>query len=317
MPSPWYAHHYIGEFAGDAAATANVTARGWGPPLPSGLLYFDTGTGTLRYSNGGLWNAIGGGGPAGGHLGIGGGAGGVAYNYEDHNTFNTSWMWRTPFLNMGDLGINDRPDEWYHFNPMNDYIYASRLDGAIYEDNGIQNGNDGGIMRATRHFLPAGFPTVDYHFMAKGVAFGWTSENIPSIAIGFFQYPAGITPVWWALINAGVGFGYDAALMPNPNYYAVVENIAGAIFMKDTGIPILVGVYHKFNVVLHTLSAEFYIDDIPVATITSVEAGAAWPDITFPNYLFPIVGLSNPYMMNAYIVWYLPFISALGKVIPP
>lgn len=63
MGNPWYQHHYIGEFAGDAIATANCNSRGWGAAPPNGLLYFDTLTGTLRYANGGVWNALGGGGP--------------------------------------------------------------------------------------------------------------------------------------------------------------------------------------------------------------------------------------------------------------
>ena len=59
--APWQQHNYLGEFADDATATANVVARGWdvaGNPT-IGMIYFNTTDTVIRYWNGTAWVNIG------------------------------------------------------------------------------------------------------------------------------------------------------------------------------------------------------------------------------------------------------------------
>jgi hypothetical protein len=55
--APYQQHHYLGEFASDALATANVVTRGWdlaGAPRP-GMTYYNTVSGRVFFWNGSAW----------------------------------------------------------------------------------------------------------------------------------------------------------------------------------------------------------------------------------------------------------------------
>jgi hypothetical protein len=130
------------------------------------------------------------------------------------------------------------------------------------------------------------------HFMAKALAIPqtWGGNDPPlfSLAYGFWEDTTqGLEKINGNCIN-GIGFGYSsgpngAAKFPNPNYYAVVaRGNWGTIFVKDTGIPIYDGPWstlkYKFNVIAGRNSAEFYIDNVLVSTITEAECPAVWPN---------------------------------------
>lgn len=62
--APYYQQNYIGQFASDTLATANVVTRGWatggGNPKPD-MFYYNTVSNTFLFWNGSAWTAFGGG----------------------------------------------------------------------------------------------------------------------------------------------------------------------------------------------------------------------------------------------------------------
>ena len=64
--APWYNKHYIGRFATDAEATAEVVARQWDAAgvVPESVWYYNTTSKTFLYWNGTAWTALGSGGAA-------------------------------------------------------------------------------------------------------------------------------------------------------------------------------------------------------------------------------------------------------------
>lgn len=61
MTAPYYAHHYIGEYATDVACLAEIVTRGWdlAGSAREGMWYYNTTTKTFRWWNGSQWGAMG------------------------------------------------------------------------------------------------------------------------------------------------------------------------------------------------------------------------------------------------------------------
>jgi hypothetical protein len=232
------------------------------------------------------------------HMNVGGGtyiATIPLYNYEDHDTFNTSWCWRvgdaTHSAGMDWLARYDLDGLDVHFGT-----------GLLANRTPLTVGEYGGVQLDTILYQDASLVFPTQHLMVKSFAIDFdpnTGHAVTeySLAIGFWDDAYGLTPADYPTIvplAQGVGFAYGsswpAALFPNQNYYAVCS-AAGNLYVEDTGIAITTKVAHKFNVIWQHHIAYFYIDNLLTNTIDqSNGAGSAWPD---DLALYPSVSIAN------------------------
>jgi hypothetical protein len=325
MPGPYRAHHYIGEYADDAAATAEIVLRGWdvaGAPRP-GMLYYNTTSNELRVWTGGAWTALGGGGVTpGAHLGIGGGVGGTQFNFEDHDTFDTSLCWAFEFLNSA-LYLPWGAAWYYTLVPSGaESFYAYRVTGDLLPSVGVAEYIDFAIWRHVKINIPALVlqDFVEQHFMVKGFhhdrgAFHNALVGFAASALGL-SYPAGgvYSQIDRGAPKAGAYFARSETFANPQNWYACVcEGVN--LYSVDTGVS-GDNVRLKFHVRVDTNNAWFYINNVEVAHITETQAGVSWPELID---LWPTIGITTlPGGAVQYCLVKLPLIHASQSApIPP
>ena len=308
-------------------------------------------TQTLQVWNGTAWVDVGGGG-AGGHLGIDGETLASPLRFQDHDKYNTSWMWRwqTKLLAVladltvegpdwfcNDTGMATPPFGSCYSTPSNGSILPYGLDAL-----GMGGGpSDGGLMRNILVIPPDGVHAwCPQYLMVKGFSvttddgIGGSDPTVVNVVIGFAGQPfQGLVDSTVTTFNTGVFFAAgDGVTITTPsgplaltdNWYACVAN-ATAIYAKNTGVPITTE-KHKFFVEWHgdagvvDGNAKFYIDDVLKSTITKTESSTAWPDLVG----YPTLGVSNtdPSPFGVYYVYpqvFLPFIHATDYTpdVPP
>lgn len=299
MPGPYRAHHYIGEYADDAGATAAVVAKGWdvaGAPQP-GMLYYNTVSNEFKFWNATGWTSFGGGPPPtpGGHLGIGGGVGGTQFNFEDHDIFNISYCWDFDFIDP----VTDLPwgAAWYYTQNIGvDLYYSYRLTGDLLPTNGVPPNRDFAIWRHVKIRIPVlvSEDFVEQHMMVKGfyhgrgvgcnalVGFAGAGSGISWPQGGVYENAGGGSP------KAGIYFARDESFTNPQNWYACVCEGA-TLYAVDTGVD-GDNVRKKFHVRVDHDNAWFYIDNVIVATITETDAGVSWPALID---LWPCIGITT------------------------
>jgi len=349
--------------------------------LFTGDRIWNTTTQTYQLWNGTIWIDIGGGGGGGGgHLNISGGTliGGVPlYNFEDHDKFNTSWMWNyrtvpeiTPFpplISNGAISpsywqydMDNLPNSLWNYGlewlgagngedqgefdflhsttawPFFDDWLTEFGTGGITPTMGVDVESDSGIILNCLNFLDEEqeFPWNPKHMMVKGFMnlYDPTSDNGWNSCIGFMVMPfSGHESVIFGRpwINTGIyfvgGFNLPTPLGANPgNWYAVASN-GGTVYALDTGIAVDDGdtglsENHKFHVRFQFNGAQFYIDNLLVATMdtSDPDVADAWP---VEEDLYPGVGISNTGLAESETgkwcgpIYFLPWIAA-SEIIP-
>jgi len=279
-------------------------------------------TQTLQVWNGTAWVDIGGAGGIG-HEGIDGETGTIP-NFEDHDTYDTSWMWnyQNSFVNSS---LSQNGPDWFGnmwgggegptFSPMGNCIIDPSTGGIspIGLDSGF---TDSGVMRNILVSAPGATPWTTQHLMVKGMSlstgFPWIPEGF-NVVIGFASQPfQGLYSANHDTFNEGVFFAAatDLALVangltligatPDPlgdDWYACIRSGIW-VYAITTGVPVVEYVKHKFHLEWHDSNTTppsdarvlFYIDDVLKNTVSSTDAGLAWPT---SGIFYPTVGMSN------------------------
>jgi len=304
--------------------------------LRAGDRIWNTTTQTLQAWTGVLWVDIGGGTGTGGHLGVGGETTVAPLDFQDHDTYNASWMWRWQARTLfqmptegPDWFCNDNGGGWVPFGAC----FSDSYTGSVFPSYGIDPESDAGLTRNALVIPPDGIHGwCPQYFVVKGLTFTsddsdpgtWTLKF--NAVLGFASNPwQGLRDSTDTTWNMGAFFiaadGLDPmGTGPLDNYwYACVASNVSRYAVPCLNVildPILVlpGVKHKFFVEWHGDDAvhgegyvAFYIDDVLAATITHTAAGTSWPN----QVGYPTLGVSNMDDSDSvYPQVFLPFIHA-------
>jgi hypothetical protein len=234
------------------------------------------------------------------------------------------------------LGANiSDPDSAALFSPTSSPIWddweSLLATGGIAPGSGVNITTDSGIVLNIKTNVDFTIPYNPKHLMVKGFmnVYDLTVDDGWNACIGFMNIPySGFQSEAFAFggnpaLNPGVyfagGYNLPAPFASNPdNWHAVVCD-GSTIYALDTGVPIeAVGPTglsdnHKFHIRLQSFGAQFYIDNILVATVDISDplVAAVWPDSQYD--LWAGVGISNTSLARGsacYPMFFLPWISA-------